>query len=369
VRVALVHYWLVAERGGEKVLRVLCDMFPGAVIFTHVADRALTERLYPGHEVRESFIARLPFARRAYRSYLPLMPLALEELDLRGFDLVISSESGPAKGVIPDPGAVHVCYCHSPMRYIWDHYRTYRESAGIVARLMMPFFAHRLRQWDVSAAARVDAFVANSTFVAQRIRKYYRRESTVIHPPIDLDSFKEAPRERDPRFEGAYLWVGRLTAYKRPEIAVKGLIEMKRPLVVIGDGEATASLKAMAGAGDVRFLGRADNETLRRAYASCRALVFPGEEDFGMTPVEAMACGLPVIALKRGGALSTVIDGQTGILFEDQSIAGFQAAVRRFESIERDFDGELLRRHAQSFSTQSFRRAFADVLRLAGAAI
>ncbi len=369
MRVALIHYWLVAERGGEKVLRVLCDMFPEAVIFTHVADRAITDRLFAGHEIRESFIARLPFARRAYRSYLPLMPLALEELDLRGFDLVISSESGPAKGVIPDPGAVHVCYCHTPMRYIWDHYRTYRESAGLFARLMMPFFAHRLRQWDVSAAARVDAFVANSTFVAQRIRKYYRRDSTVIHPPVDLAAFSDAPREPDPQFAGAYLWVGRLTAYKRPEIAVKALIGMKRPLVVIGDGEETASLKTMAGGADVRFLGRADDATLRRAYASCRALIFPGEEDFGMAPVEAMACGLPVIALKRGGALSTVIDGETGIFFEDQSIEGLQSALRRFESIERDFDRDALRRHAQNFSTDSFRRAFADVLRIAGAVI
>ncbi|MGE0408059.1 MAG: glycosyltransferase [Amphiplicatus sp.] len=369
MRVALIHYWLVAERGGEKVLRALCDMFPQAVIFTHVADRVLTDRLFPGHEIRESFIAKLPFARRAYKSYLPLMPLALEELDLRGFDLVIAFESGPAKGAITDPGAVHVCYCFTPMRYIWDHYRLYRDNAGFLARMTLPFFAHWLRQWDFASAARVDAFIADSAFVGQRIKKYYRRESTVVHPPVDIEAFAATPRGADPRFAGAYLWVGQLTAYKRPDIAVSALAGIKRRLIVIGDGEETEALKAMADNDYIEFLGRAPDEVVRRAFASARALIFPGEEDFGMTPVEAMASGLPVIALGRGGALSTVVDGETGILFDDQSREGLQAAVRRFESMEATFDSDVLRRHAQQFSTHAFKQAMTEALRIAGVAI
>ena len=353
MRTAIIHYWIVAERGGEKVLRALCDLFPDAVIFTHVADRDLAARLYPGHEIRTTFIDRLPFSKKRYQSYLPFMPLALEELDLSGFDLVISSESGPAKGVIAPPTATHVCYCHSPMRYVWDHYHLYRANAGFLARLAFPFLAHRLRQWDVTAAARVDHFIANSAFVASRIKKYYRRDADVVHPPIDTARYQAAAPVRE-GWRDAYLWVGQLTAYKNPMAAIEAVKRANRKLVVIGDGELGASVRAEAG-DMVEFLGRADDNMVNEAYASCRALLFPGEEDFGMTPVEAMASGTPVIALNKGGAAETVIDGKTGVLYNDNSVDGLGAAIERFESIEKEFDAAFIRQHAAGFGAESFK--------------
>lgn len=363
MRIAIVHYWFVAERGGEKVVRALCDLFPRAVLFAHVADKRLMERLYPGHEIRTTFVSRLPFAARRYKSYLPLMPMALEELDLREFDLVISSESGPAKGVIPAPQTRHLCYCHSPMRYIWDQYREYRDAAGFPVSWAMPFLAHRLRQWDVTSAARVDRFVANSRFVASRIEKYYRRSSTVIHPPVDVSAFRRgAPGvERDPDLEDAYLWVGQLTAYKRPDAAIEAFNRLGRKLIVIGDGEESRMLKAKA-RDNIVFLGRADGAALKRAYASCRALVFPGEEDFGLVPVEAMASGLPVIALGRGGALDSVKDGVTGVLYNQPGADGLVAGVERFENDAAQFDPDAIVRHAETFDVENFKASIAKVI-------
>lgn len=361
MRTAIIHYWFVAERGGEKVVRGLCDLFPDAVLFAHVADRELVERLYPGHEVRTTFISRLPFAQKRYKTYLPLMPLALEELDLSEFDLVISSESGPAKGVIPPPHATHICYCHSPMRYVWDHYHLYRRNAGLAARATFPFFAHALRQWDVASAARVDHFIANSSFVASRIRKYYRREADIAHPPVDVDAFASAP-QIEPDWRDAYLWVGQLTAYKNPMAAIDATAALNRKLVIIGDGELADAVRKCAGARAVH-LGRASNETLRTAYASCRALLFPGEEDFGITPVEAMASGAPVIALGRGGARETVVHGETGILYDGDGAEALAQAIGTFEAGEREWDRRRIRRHAQSFSTAAFKQQLSALLR------
>lgn len=364
MRTAIIHYWIVAERGGEKVVRALCDLFPDAVIFTHVADAALARRLYPGHEIRTTFIAKLPFARRLYQSYLPLMPLALEELDLCEFDLVLSSESGPAKGVIPQPTAFHLCYCHSPMRYIWDQYHLYRANAGLLARLAMPAFAHGLRQWDVASSARVDEFVANSGFVASRIEKYYRREASVVHPPVDVDGFASIERDGAP---DAYLWIGQLTAYKNPDLAVEAFSRLGKRLVVVGDGERLPALKRKA-ADCVTFLGRADEPTLRRAIARAKALIFPAEEDFGMTPVEAMAAGVPVIALERGGALETVVEGKTGVFFREPTVESLIEAVARFERASNEFDAAALRQHARQFSPESFRMKMRELLRRRGLA-
>lgn len=354
VRVAIVHYWLLAERGGEKVVRALCDLYPSAVIFTHVSDPALTGRLFPGHEIRHSFIARLPFARRQYKKYLPLMPAALEGIDLSGFDLVISSEAGPAKGVIPPPDATHVCYCHSPMRYLWDQRHIYGRSAPFLQRAMLGAVSTGLRQWDVTSAARVDRFIANSAFVARRIRKYYRRTADVAHPPVEVERFSPArrPLDRAP-FSGAYLWLGQLTGYKRPDLAVAAAARLGRRLVVIGEGEEFATLRRTAPAG-VTFLGRVDDATVSDALAACRALVFPGEEDFGIAPVEAMAAGTPVIAFARGGATETVVDGETGVLFRDQTVEGLADAMTRFEQSESGFAPERLAAHASRFSKASF---------------
>lgn len=358
LRVAIVHYWLVGMRGGEKVVEALLDLFPQAVIITHVYDPEAVSATIRAHEVRETFIGRLPGAKKHYQKYLPLMPSALEQMDMQEFDLVISSESGPAKGIIPRPDALHLCYCHSPMRYIWDHYHIYREQAGLLTRLMMPRMSHRLRIWDVTAAARVDHFVANSHFVGKRIEKYYRRSASVIHPPVDVDTF--APVDAAPG--DAWLMAGELVSYKRPDLAVDAFTASGRKLIVIGDGPTRARIEARAGK-NVTFLGRVSFDELKRHFASCRALIFPGEEDFGILPVEVMASGRPVLALARGGALDTISEGVNGMFFAEQTVAGLQLGVEKMEAALDSFDPMAITAHAASFSTERFKQAFlAEVL-------
>ncbi len=359
-RVAIIHYWLVGMRGGEKVLESLCRMFPQADLFTHVADPAQLSSTLTRHSITETRIARLPFARRLYQNYLPLMPRALEELDLSGYDLVISSEAGPAKGVIAPPDAAHLCYCHSPMRYLWDQYHTYREGAGWLTRQVMPHVAHALRQWDVTSAARVDRFAANSTFVAQRIGKYWRREADVVHPPVALGAFAPA----DPADLGEfYLWAGELAPYKRPDLAVEAFRILDKPLVVIGGPHTrVAALSARAG-GKTTFLGKAPFELLRQHMARCKALIFPGEEDFGIVPVEVMASGRPVIAYGRGGIRDTVLDAETGLFFDTQSVGALVDAVERFEASGlSDAGPEACVARAQMFSEAAFQRGILDSL-------
>lgn len=352
MRVALVHYWLVNWRGGERVLRSIADIFPDADIFTHVARPDLVERELPGRNVRTTFISRMPLARRLYQRYLPLMPLALECLDLQGYDLVISSESGPAKGVIVAPHAVHVCYCHSPMRYVWDHYFEYQRHAGALTRATMGPLLHYVRLWDQLSAQRVDYFVANSRFVAHRIAKYYRRQSEVIHPPVAVDAF-DASRPG----EDFYLSVGQLVRYKRPDLLVDAFNRLGLPLRVIGEGQMMAALRRIARP-NVQLLGSQPFSVVRDSYARCRALVFPGTEDFGIVPVEAMASGKPVIAFGRGGVLDTVVDGVTGSFFHEQSVDALIDAVREFEKKRNSFDSRAIRTHAMGFSEQQFKSRF-----------
>ena len=263
LKVALVHYWLVGMRGGERVLEALCELFPDADIFTLVLDPGAISPRIARHRIHTSFLQRLG-GRRHYRKLLPLMPLAVESLDLAAYDLVISSESGPAKGVIPRPDALHICYCHAPMRYIWDLQGQYGREAGWLARQALRLSGPRLRQWDVTTAARVDHFVANSRFVAQRIEKYYRRDAVVIHPPVEVARF--APSRAAGSF---YLCAGQITPYKRVEVAVEAFSRSGRPLLVIGDG-ASRGLRATAGA-SVRFLGAVDDATLAAAEGDHRA--------------------------------------------------------------------------------------------------
>ena len=364
-RVAIIHYWLTGMRGGEKVLESLLRMFPEADLFTHVYAPDRVSPIIRAHRVTETSVARLPFARRLYPSYLPFMPRALEEIDLTGYDLVISSEAGPAKGVIAPPDAPHLCYCHSPMRYLWDQYHVYRAESGLLRRTLMPYLSHGLRQWDVTSAQRVDRIVANSTHVAARVRKYWRRPSDVVHPPVAVEAFSAVrPSERG----GFYLWAGELAPYKRPDLAVEAFTRMGKRLVVIG-GPDKAAERLKARAGDcVTFLGRADDATFRDHLARCEALVFPGEEDFGIVPVEAMASGRPVIAYDRGGARDTVVDGRTGLLFRDQSVEGLIEAVERFEALGlADLPVDALQRHARRFNEAAFQTGIARVLRAMGA--
>ncbi len=355
-RVALIHYWLVRMRGGERVLEQVLRLFPTADIFTHVYDAEAMSEAIRARPVRTTFIGRLPGARRHYQKYLPLMPRALEELDLSGYDLVISFESGPAKGVITSPDALHVCYCHSPMRYLWDSYGEYRRSAGFASKLAMSTFFNGLRIWDVAAAARVDHFMANSSFVQRRVRKIWRRDATVVHPPAPTDRFRIADVVSD-----RYLWVGELTPYKRADIAVEAFTRLGLPLTVVGDGPMAATARRGAGP-NVRFIERLDFDSLRRAYAECRALVFTPLEDFGIVPVEAMAAGRPVLAYGKGGALDTVVPGVTGLLFDDQSVEGLMDGVRRMEAWLPTFDPQAAVDHAGKFSETNFRANFLDAL-------
>ena len=364
MRVALIHYWLVGLRGGEKVLEALCRMFPQADIFTHVYAPGSVGEVIPNHVVRETAIGRLPAAKRLYQAYLPLMPRALEALDLSGYDLVISSEAGPAKGVIVPPDAYHLCYCHSPMRYIWDQFHIYRSEASLPARLAMDVFGPSLRQWDVTSAARVDRFVANSRHVAKRIEKYWRRESAVVHPPVFVDDFAPVPADERGDF---YLWAGELASYKRPDIAVEAFTRLGRPLKIIGGPDKTAKRLAEAAGANIEFLGKVDFPTLKQHMAACRALIFPGEEDFGIVPVEVMASGRPVIAYGRGGALDTVADRKTGLLYDNPSVDGLIQAVRTFEAEGLDqLDPADLVAHAQGFSEAHFRDGIYQELERAG---
>lgn len=328
-RVALVHYWLLGMRGGERVLEALCRMFPQADIFTHVADPNRLSATLTAHRITETRIARLPFARRLYQSYLPFMPAALEALDLTGYDLVISSESGPAKGVMTRPDAVHLCYCHSPMRYVWDHYHQYRRSAGPLTRALMPPVARYMRNWDVASAGRVDRVVANSRHVAARIRKYWQRSADLVFPPVSTHGLTPVPPAD---VQDYYLWVGELAPYKRPDLAVAAFRELDKPLIVIGNGPGSIRrLQSQAGP-KTRFLGPLPTAEVQKYMAHCKALVFPGEEDFGIVPVEVMAAGRPVLGLGRGGLCDTVLQGRTGLLYRDQTAHALAETVLAFEA-------------------------------------
>jgi len=355
LRIAIVHYWFIDARGGEKVVEALCELFPNADIFTHIFDFKTFSNIAARHTVKTSFIQRLPFAGKAAAYYLPLMPLASEQFDLSAYDLVISSESGPAKALVLREDCVHICYCHSPMRYIWNQYA---ENLGWTPALLswpMQLSAHYLRLVDYASAARVDHFIANSTSVARRIQKYYRRPSTVIFPPVEVSAFSPADKE------DFYLYCGQLTPYKRPDLAIDCFNELGLPLRVIGDGEMRGALRKRAKP-NIRFLGRVDDGELRRHLARCCALVFPGEEDFGIVTVEAMACGRPVIAYGRGGVLDTVIDGITGVLFTEQSLEGLAGAVRRYQALSDTFDPQAIARHAGAFDKPNFMRRITELI-------
>ncbi|MDO9106969.1 MAG: glycosyltransferase [Methylovulum sp.] len=352
LKVAIVHYWLVSMRGGENVVEALCEMFPQAKIFTHVYVPEAVSQTIRNHKVHTTFIQTLPKAEKLYQNYLPLMPLALQQLDLRDFDLVISSESGPAKGVVVAPDARHICYCHSPMRYVWDMYPDYLASAGRFKRLLMPLLIHYLRMWDYFTAGGVDQFVANSHYVASRIQRYYRRDAMVIAPPVNTHEFKPVDD-----IEDFYLMFGQLVSYKRPDLVVKAFKETGRKLVVIGEGEMSASLKKQAGK-NITFMGRQPFEVVREHLAKCKALVFPGLEDFGIVPIEAMASGRPVIAYGRGGVLDSVVDDQTGIFFHEQSVEALNEAIDRFERKFDKFDSAKIAEHAGKFSKVRFKNEF-----------
>ena len=356
MKVAIVHYWLVGMRGGEKVVEILCDLYPDADIFTLVCDPSAISEKIRRHKITTSFLQKMGGVRH-YQKMLPLMPYALESFDLTAYDLIISSEAGPAKGIIPGPDALHICYCHSPMRYIWDLYPQYRAAAGPVTRALMSLTAPSLRQWDVSTSHRVDHFIANSAYVARRIERYYRRDAHVVHPPVNLARFSQGQHSEP---EDYYLCAGQVTPYKKIEIAVEACTRMGKQLVVIGAG-ASPTLLRLAGP-TVKFLGAVDDATMNLHFANCKALLFPGVEDFGIVPLEVMASGRPVIAFAKGGALETVIDGYTGIFFFEQTADAVIDAIGRFEQMEKKFSRENLQAHARTFDISVFTTRLAELI-------
>ncbi|WP_088279088.1 glycosyltransferase [Ideonella sp. A 288] len=361
LRIAIVHEWLATWAGSEKVVEQWLGLYPQADLFTVVdflpeADRHRLQGRVP----RTSFVQRLPGARRHFRHYLPLMPLAMEQLDLSGYDLVLSSNHAVAKGVVTGPSQLHLSYMHSPMRYAWDLQHQYLRESGLERGLRSALargLLHYLRGWDVRSANGVDAFAANSRFIAQRVHKAYRRSATVIHPPVATDRFTVGSgRDR------YFLAASRMVPYKRMPLIVQAFADMpQHRLVVVGDGPDLPRVRALAaGHANIEVRGHVDDAALVQAMQQARAFVFAAEEDFGIAPVEAMACGTPVIAFGRGGSLDTVVDGVTGLFFHEQTAAALADAVARFDAASGAINPADCRRQAERFSEVAFRDRFSQ---------
>ena len=364
LKVALVHEWFTSIAGSEKVVEQILHLFPQADVFAVYADPETVKvtKFLNGRNVKSSFISRLPRASKSYRSYLPFMPLAVEQFDLSSYDLVISSAHAVCKGVLTGPDQLHISYVHSPIRYAWDLQHQYLRESGLVHGLkawVARWLLHKIRIWDYRTAAGVDHFVANSRFIGRRIQKVYGRKSDVIYPPVDVAAFDFCEHKQD-----YYLTASRLVPYKRMDMIVQAFAQMPdKKLVVIGDGPDMPKLRALA-TPNVTLLGYQSFAELKRHMQQARAFVFAAEEDFGITPVEAQACGTPVIAYGKGGSLETVVDSDdrakaTGIWFADQTAESLIAAVERFESLPVPISAQVCRQHAERFSTERFRQEFA----------
>ncbi len=348
MRVAIVHDWLNQKGGAEAVLETLVEMYPQAPVYTSMYWPQAMPRQYRSWDIRTSFMNKLPLVKRYHQPFLPLYPLAFESFDFTGYDLVISNKSGFCHGVITSPDTLHICYCLTPTRFLWNYHEyVQREGVPRLARLALPPFLNYLRLWDQAAANRVDHFVAISRTVQRRIAKTYRRDAAIIYPPVDTNRFAPSSSHDD-----YFLIVSRLIPYKRIDLAVRAFNKLGLPLVVIGDGRDRDSLQALAES-NIQFLGRVSDEAIGDYLARCRAFVFPGQEDFGIAPVEAQAAGRPVIAYAAGGALDTVRDGVTGTFFYEQTPEALIETVRDFD--ETGYDPAVIRRHAEQFDKRVFK--------------
>jgi glycosyltransferase involved in cell wall biosynthesis len=370
LKVAIVHDWLTGMRGGEKCLVEMCKLFPDATIYTLIYRSGHLSPAIEAMKIRTSLIQRLPWWRTYYRHLLPFFPAAVESFDLSGYDLVISSSHCVAKGAVTGPETLHLCYCYTPMRYAWDQYESYFAPDRLRwwERFLIPPLIRRLRRWDVSTAGRVDSFAAISNYIAERIRECYGRESVVIYPPVDVEAFSISPSPGD-----HYLMVNALAPYKRVDLAIEAFNRLGRELRIVGTGQDRSRLERLAGK-NIRFLGWLSPLDLAREYASCRALIFPAEEDFGITPLEAQASGRPVIAFGRGGAMETVRPhpgfptarawpdregAPTGVLFPHQRVESLAGAVRFYEDHAGDFPPEPIRASVLPFDRSVFRSRLA----------
>lgn len=359
MKLAIVHDGLATNggRGGaEWVLTVLKELYPEAPVYTTVYNKQRMPKYFQDYDIRPSFLQHFPYAQKNHRLYLPLMPSAVENLDLREYDVVLSCSHSVVKGVITSPHTRHLCYCYTPLRYAWDMYHEYMELGwkSRIARLCIPPLLTYIRMWDSLSSNRVDQFIAISEYVAQRIRKYYRRESTVIYPPVDCSLFAASEA-----VEPYFLVVSRLESYKRIDLAVQAFNLLGLPLMIIGDGSEREKLQSMA-QGNIHFLGRQADEIVREHLARCQALIFPGEEDFGITPVEAQASGRPVIAYRGGGTLETVSEKTSGIFFDNKNAESLAEAVRQFDATH--FDPATIQHHARDFDISVFRQKIQEII-------
>lgn len=360
MKVALVHDWLTGMRGGEKVLEALCERYPDAEIFTLLHVRGSVSPTIERAPIHTSLLQYLPAVRRYYRECLPLFPVLVEQFDLERFDLVISSSHCVAKSIIPRPGAVHICYCHTPMRYAWDQFAAYfgPERLGLIGSALARPALAAIAGWDRATSARATRYVTNSQHVARRIRRYYNREASVVHPPVDTDFFRPTSHSmaRLPVTDSGCLIVSALVPYKRVEIAVDACRLAGVSLTIVGDGPDRTRLerRAAGSRADVTFLGRLSDEEVRDQYNHASLVLMPGEEDFGIVPLEAQACGCPVVALGRGGALETIVPDQTGVLVGDPTPGAFADAIHY--ALHRPFDPDAIRHHAEGFGRARFGR-------------
>lgn len=348
MKVAIVHDWLTNMGGAERVILAFHDIFPDAPIYTTVYNPDKLPEEFRKMDIRTSFIQKFPKAKIKYNMYLPFMPTAFEQFDLSEYDVVLSSSSSCAKGVITRPDTLHICYCHTPMRYAWDFYNEYKESAPKWQKKFIPYLMNYIRMWDRLSADRVDYFIANSNAVAKRIKKHYRRDSVIINPPVNAEFYNPIDEDGD-----YFLIVSRLVEYKRIDIAVEAFNDLGLPLIIIGDGPEREKLQKMANS-NIKFLGRISDKEVKKYYAKCIAFIFPGEEDFGITPLEAQASGRPVIAFGKGGVLDSVIDGVTGIFFKEQNKESLKEAIIKFKDMK--FDKNAIRKHAETFDIGVFKQ-------------
>ncbi|WP_147612450.1 glycosyltransferase [Treponema pectinovorum] len=358
MKVAIVHDWLVNFGGAERVVQQFLKIYPQAEIYTLVYDENKMGKHFPKEKVHTSFIQKIPCATKLYTKLLHLMPKAFESFDLTSYDLVIASSSCCAKGVITSPNSIYIAYIHSPMRYAWDLYYDYMASSGKLTRFFMKRFMPKIRNWDYISSQRIDTIIANSSYIKRRIKKFWNRNSTVIYPPVETERL--CPNEKP--CEDFYVVFSRFVAYKRLDLAIKACGQLGKNLVVIGSGSQEKELKALAAkyqnsSSKITFTGRIKDDEVQNYLQRCKALIFCAEEDFGIIPVEAQACGRPVIAYAKGGALETVIKNKTGIFFEEQTVESLKNAINEFEDKIKDdpFDVKIIIENAERFSSQRFR--------------
>ncbi len=359
MEVAIVHDMLVKLGGAERVVKALADMFPNAPIYTLLYDEGKVGHVFPKSRVRTSDLQKYPkFIRNRRRYLLPKMPKAIEGLDLSGYDLVISSNTAFAHGIVTNTDTTHLCYCHSPMRYAWDWTHEYmrEQRAGLLKRTAVRHLLNKIRVWDYYAADRVDHYLANSENVRRRIQKYYRQDASVVYPPVDVERFKVTPEH-----ENYFLIVSTISPYKNIELAVNLFNKVRKKLVIIGEGSDRKRLMQMAGP-HIDFIGFKPDEVVREYMQNCRALIFPGEEDFGITPVEAMACGKPVLAYKKGGVKESVIPGVTGEFFEEATVESMENGLARLLARESKHDPHQIRQQAERFAQSNFEKTMEDMI-------